>query len=171
MDNKSQKHIVIANHDYVTTNENEVSVFCPNDHALSQFQAPDYPFHCNRCEQMIVFGAPLYACPPCNYGLCTTCYQSHSRLIQPIDVPSISCNDLIISQMNGALNTSDRPSIEKLVIDGILDIESVNQYYYTLDAHTISNVIRHSHGLDYNPHLIEVLQQYSDDTVHFNIDD
>eukprot|EP01083_Nonionella_stella_P051183 135918_1 len=73
--------------------------------------------------------------------------------------------------MNLVLNTSNRPSIEKLVIDGILEIGSVNQYYYTLDVHTINNIIRDSHGLRYNPHLIEVLLQYPDDTVHFNADD
>eukprot|EP01083_Nonionella_stella_P317586 1157274_1 len=107
MENKSQKHIVIANRDYDAKNENEVPVLCPNDHALSQFQAPNYDFSCDGCEQMILLSAPLYGCRTCNYDLCTTCYKSKSHPIQPIDVSSISCNDRIISQMNKVLNTSN----------------------------------------------------------------
>eukprot|EP01083_Nonionella_stella_P093657 262546_1 len=108
MENKSQKHIVIVNHDYVAKNENEVPVLCPNDHALSQFQAPNYYFGCDGCEQTVLLGAPLYGCRPCDYDLCTTCYKSKSHPIQPIDVSSISCNDLIIPHMNLVLNTSNR---------------------------------------------------------------
>eukprot|EP01083_Nonionella_stella_P283818 966070_1 len=85
MENKSQKHIVVANRDYDAKNENEVPVLCPNDHALSQFQAPNYDFSCDGCEQMILLSAPLYGCRTCNYDLCTTCYKSKSYPIQPIE--------------------------------------------------------------------------------------
>eukprot|EP01083_Nonionella_stella_P093656 262545_1 len=108
MENKAQKHIVIANRDYDAKNENAILVLCPNEHALSQFQTPEYCFSCDGCKQNLLLGAPLYGCRPCDYDLCTTCYKSKSHPIQPIDVSSISCNDLIIPHMNLVLNTSNR---------------------------------------------------------------
>eukprot|EP01083_Nonionella_stella_P174023 602122_1 len=76
-----------------------------------------------------------------------------------IDVSSIT-----ISQMKQTLDLSNRPTMETLVIAGVLDLNTVNQYYYTLDTNQINHMIREK--LDYKANVIQVFQQYPDDVLH-----
>eukprot|EP01083_Nonionella_stella_P285217 970867_1 len=54
--------------------------------------------------------------------------------------------------------------METLVIAGVLDLNTVNQYYYTLDTNQINHMIREK--LDYKANVIQVFQQYPDDVLH-----
>eukprot|EP01083_Nonionella_stella_P300037 1022240_1 len=87
--------------------------------------------------------------------------DAHTGAIEQheIDVSSIT-----ISQMKQTIDLSNRPTMETLVIAGVLEMKTVGQYYYTLDSNQINHMIREK--IDYKANVIEVLQKYPDDTLH-----